>query len=395
MARVSKTRFLLCAETSPKRMKFQEIIFIFCIIYSSFILNICRSSESSPKKDVLIFHLINNADWGEVDGTALQGVFSCPASNKISKCELISSDTQTNYWSHLLSKYKARMNALTPEEKKKTITVSLYHIHTWNTLSRRPFAPDKLSLPTDLTMAESEESTHRFQKLFATAFPNYDGSSTTHPETSVPRTYFRGWNTSEFIEPKPFSQLIKGAAFVASTCHRGDGNTKRMAFVRELMQTIRVDSLGKCMQTKSIPEGIHLTHGQTAEESLRLKQQAISNYMFYLAFENTNEPGYVTEKVFDGLIAGVVPVYLGASEDCQKLMPREKNVVVFTSDFQNDPQKVGAFLQSLTQNQSLYESYRSWRNSFDPMKGSDLITKSWPCRICEWAVTKMEQKKEV
>ena len=29
-----------------------------------------------------------------------------------------------------------------------------------------------------------------------------------------------------------------------------------------------------------------------------------SRYRFYLAFENTNEEGYVTEKVYDALDAG-------------------------------------------------------------------------------------------
>ncbi len=35
-----------------------------------------------------------------------------------------------------------------------------------------------------------------------------------------------------------------------------------------------------------------------------------NRYLFYFAFENTIEPGYVTEKVFDALNAGVVPVYV-------------------------------------------------------------------------------------
>jgi hypothetical protein len=112
-----------------------------------------------------------------------------------------------------------------------------------------------------------------------------------------------------------------------------------------------------------------------------------------LAFENTNEPGYVSEKVFDGLIAGVVPIYLGSTEDCKKLMPttvsgKENPAVVYTSDFQNNPKLLADFLLPMMGNETLYNSYRSWRNGFDPSKGSDLLIKSWPCRICEWAVKK-------
>ena len=57
--------------------------------------------------------------------------------------------------------------------------------------------------------------------------------------------------------------------------------------------------------------------------------------MFYLAFENSIEVGYVTEKLFDGLIAGTVPVFLGSAEDAKKLIPHPKSVI-FLEDFKND-----------------------------------------------------------
>ena len=43
------------------------------------------------------------------------------------------------------------------------------------------------------------------------------------------------------------------------------------------------------------------------------KVKVLSNYKFYLAFENFAVDDYVSEKVFEGLFAGTVPVYRGAS----------------------------------------------------------------------------------
>jgi hypothetical protein len=46
----------------------------------------------------------------------------------------------------------------------------------------------------------------------------------------------------------------------------------------------------------------------------------MANYKFALCFENLEFHGYVTEKVIDCLLAGVVPIYWGAP-DIQEFIP--------------------------------------------------------------------------
>lgn len=345
--------------------------------------------------EVIIYHLIDNALWGEVDGSALQGNFSCFVKDPRSSCELVSSDaiaSKANLLTYLNDKMESKhINIF---NARKVITVSLYNIHTWITLSKKPYGPDKDTLKTTLTMAESEESHNRFHKLFTTSFPHFDGYSTTHPESTVPRAYFRGWSSIQLLPLRSFQELIKGGTFVASTCHRSGDGLKRMNYVKELMQYFRIDSLGKCMHTTHIPEGIVLHTGSTAGESLTLKQQALSHYLFHLAFENTVERGYVTEKVFDALIAGTVPVYFGSTEDCRALLP-SPNVAIFLSDFNHDMKKLGDYLTYLSTNETAYEEHRSWRKTFHPEASSipSILSKSWPCRVCEWAVEQVEKNR--
>lgn len=54
----------------------------------------------------------------------------------------------------------------------------------------------------------------------------------------------------------------------------------------------------------------------------RSKYEVLSQYTFSLCFENMLMDGYVTEKIFDCLYAGTIPLYLGA-KDIQNLIPPE------------------------------------------------------------------------
>lgn len=372
-------------------VKFPSVSFRSCCVWMV-VLFTCFSvsvpAQSAPK-NVLLFHLIDNELWGEIDGSGLQGVFPCKSS-QVKRCEMFSSDvldendsSKRSLITHLREKIHNVQKRYAAED---TLTLAMYNIHTWKTLSNPPYSPNKQLLPAMYSLAESEESHHRFGRLFFTSFPHFDGNSTTNPLSSVPRTYFRGWNMSDFLPTPEYHTLINGSTFIASTCHAGDGNNKRMHHVRQLMEHFRVDSLGKCLHTKHIPEGIAIqTGGSTEMERLRFKREAMAKYKFYLAFENTNERGYVTEKVFDALYAGVIPVYLGSKEDCQALMPSGHSVI-YVDDFDHDMSRLGKYLTYLTNNQTAYEAYREWRHGFDGYTTSPLLTESWPCRLCNWVV---------
>jgi hypothetical protein len=52
------------------------------------------------------------------------------------------------------------------------------------------------------------------------------------------------------------------------------------------------------------------------------KYEVLSQYKFCLCFENMVMKGYVTEKIFDCLYAGTIPLYLGAT-DIQDLIPQD------------------------------------------------------------------------
>lgn len=53
------------------------------------------------------------------------------------------------------------------------------------------------------------------------------------------------------------------------------------------------------------PEGIVLPKTRDSRYNLHLKREVIGKFLFNMAFENSMEPGYVTEKPFDALMSGI------------------------------------------------------------------------------------------
>lgn len=83
-----------------------------------------------------------------------------------------------------------------------------------------------------------------------------------------------------------------------------------------------------------------------------LDHAAESGAAFYLVVENTDAPGYVSEKVFDGLVAGCVPIFHGCSlRDVVRRCPAhavaralvdlaDAGGMILAEDFDNDPDRV-------------------------------------------------------
>lgn len=194
--------------------------------------------------------------------------------------------------------------------------------------------------------------------------------ATTSFKSDVPLPYF-SW--AEYSIQKPgvdFKKVIKGASFIARNC----GSTNdRETLVRNLTRIFRVDSLSSCLHNADPPNG----------SSMSNKIDVQRNYLFHLAFENTCENDYITEKLWGTLESGTVPVYYGAP-NVKDHAP--ENSIISWHDF-NDTIKLGEYLIKVASNQQLYESYHAWR--YKPL--ADVFVNKYNfththsiCRLCRW-----------
>jgi alpha-1,3-fucosyltransferase 10 len=130
----------------------------------------------------------------------------------------------------------------------------------------------------------------------------------------------------------------------------GFNKSARTEFTLEIMQELQVDSFGR-----------HLNNKQLCEDWGReTKLETISRYKFCLALENAIEDDYVTEKFFDPLLVGVVPVYRGAPNVAD--FAPGKRCFINTEDFASVPALV-AYLKYLIADEREYEAYLKWREA--------------------------------
>eukprot|EP00421_Protoceratium_reticulatum_P070376 CAMPEP_0168424746 /NCGR_PEP_ID=MMETSP0228-20121227/34976_1 /TAXON_ID=133427 /ORGANISM="Protoceratium reticulatum, Strain CCCM 535 (=CCMP 1889)" /LENGTH=383 /DNA_ID=CAMNT_0008438735 /DNA_START=182 /DNA_END=1333 /DNA_ORIENTATION=+ len=143
----------------------------------------------------------------------------------------------------------------------------------------------------------------------------YDLAATTNFHSDMPIMYFNNFSLYDTWgragHSPGFHERLPAAAFVARNCAQAH---VRSDFVSKLAELgVPVHSLGLCA-----PRGTEAKY--TREIGTGDKVSFIKKYRVYLAFENTVEPGYVSEKIFDGYKAGCIQAYYGAP-DVDKFVP--------------------------------------------------------------------------
>lgn len=122
----------------------------------------------------------------------------------------------------------------------------------------------------------------------------------------------------------------------------------RQEYLKELMQEIRIDSYGKLFNNCHLEE----------DNGLSSKMTLYSRYKFVIAFENFRAANYVTEKFFDPLLAGAVPIYFGAP-DIDEYAPGD-NCYVDVRAYKTAGELV-AHLKACCEDPVLYAQYQQWR----------------------------------
>jgi hypothetical protein len=199
-----------------------------------------------------------------------------------------------------------------------------------------------------LWVAWSMECELNYDPFYSSAafMKSFDLTMTYHPDADIAVPYFR-YDFNELLRaPAGNKDPEKLATAFISSPYNASG---RFEYLSALMRCIDVHSYGKMFRNRTLEH----------DSGARSKLETIARYKFTIALENTAAQDYVTEKFFDPLLAGSVPVYLGAP-NIDAFAPGDR-CFINTADFPN-PMSLAAYLNYLGHDISAYQKYFDWKS---------------------------------
>lgn len=122
----------------------------------------------------------------------------------------------------------------------------------------------------------------------------------------------------------------------------------RVAFYYQLRQYLQVDVFGGA--------------GQPLPKNSSSTVQLVRQYQFYLALENSQHTDYITEKLWNSVLAGAIPVVLGPSrKNYERFLPPE--AFIHVDDFPT-VSELAQYLLMLRRNPALLRRHLDWRGGY-------------------------------
>ncbi|KAM9687568.1 3-galactosyl-N-acetylglucosaminide 4-alpha-L-fucosyltransferase FUT3-like [Trichechus inunguis] len=234
-------------------------------------------------------------------------------------------------------------------------------VHHWDIMSR-PWAqlPPSPRPPGQRWVWFSLESPSHCQQLKALdGYFNLTMSYRSDSDIFTPYGWLEPWPGQPADALANLSAKTKLVAWVVSNWNV---NSVRVRYYQQLQPHLKVDVYGRSHQP--LPPATMM--------------EVLAQYKFYLAFENSVHPDYITEKLWkNALQAWAVPVVLGPSRsNYERFLPPD--AFIHVDDFPS-PQALAQHLQALDKDQAAYLRYFRWRETLRA------CSRSWAqdyCKAC-------------
>lgn len=170
----------------------------------------------------------------------------------------------------------------------------------------------------------------------------FDVTMSYRQSADIPLDYYWPTRLEDYLRPPaPKTEQALAALFISN----GRPVSAREEYLDRLGAVMPVDRYGRHRNNRTLPE----------DRGRATLLETLARYRFGLAFENAIDRDYVSEKFFQCLVAGTVPVYLGAP-NAGEFAPAE-GCFIDASTFPS-PEALGAHLREVAADESAYHAWR-------------------------------------
>lgn len=233
-------------------------------------------------------------------------------------------------------------------------------------------SPHAKAFPNQLRLAMSLESATYYKAL---ADPHvmcqYDAEMSYRHCAQVINWYsLEGLDEMFELPLVPFEEKLHAIVYINRNCNPP---SRRGEIIRELMALkgkVPVHAVSGCEHNKDWPPGNPS------------KRQVQSRYKFCVTMENSLAYDYVTEKVWDGLAAGCVPVYMGSSSALD-MIPDRRGIILYDPAGKGNastPTELDALMHEIGSDKARYEAMVAWKHKKPEEQPSELFKQLWKVR---------------
>ena len=213
------------------------------------------------------------------------------------------------------------------------------------------------------------DTTRKYRNMKAAREFNYTMTYSVHSDFYLPYGKCKKVVSNPETVTEQIDKIVKSktklVAWFASDCMTV---SMRENYIRQLMNHIQVDVYGGCGNI-SCPK-------DTCETDTILQK-----YKFYIAFENTLNGEYITEKVWRSFTNGLVPIVYGALDTYSMILPKGSYIDV--SDF-TSPQELATYMFKVNSDETLFRSFFNWKYNYECNK---VVVKQQIPAICDFLIS--------
>ena len=176
------------------------------------------------------------------------------------------------------------------------------------------------------------------------------------------------------------------ASFISGCNHKW-----RNDYLTNLGKYISIDQWGRCL--KNTPGEFWKTR-QSFFEKAKLDFLQKTPYKFLIAFENTVEDDYITEKIYHAYLTRSIPIFYG-DRAVFDMVPSNSSLI-FANDY--SPKELAELVGSIANNRTLYSQYfTNWDLSVMENLHEKYCLEHFTCKACRkvWEILRKRKCQDI